>query len=239
MPFDDLGFRHPFADVGHPDRAHAHHEASIALDERAPDARWPGEIVPFLRMRVGRVPAGDAQDRRLERIEAALRHLRGEFRAEARGQGRFMHDDAAPGFVHRRLDGVDVERQQRAQIDDLRVDPGLLGRRLRNMDHRAIAEDGYALALAPDRGLAERHDIAPRWRLAQRVLRPRNDGLVGMARERAVVEPLRLEKDDRIVVLDRGDQKPLGVVRVGRDDGLEAGDVGEQSLRALAGVCPP
>src|ERR1700733_7831474 len=55
-----------------------------------------------------------------------------------------------------------------------------------------------------------------------------------MAGERTVVEPFRLAKDDRVVVLDRGDQKTFGVVRIGRNDGLEAGDMGEQSLGTLA-----
>ena len=185
-------------------------------------------------MRIGRVPARDALDRRLERIEAALRHLRGELGAEARGQRRLMHDHAAAGLVHRSLDGVDVERQQRAQIDDLRIDARLLGRRLRDMDHRAVAEHGHALALAPHRRLAERHDVAPRRRFAQRVLGPGHGRLLGMAGERAVIEPFRLEKDDGIVVLDRGDQETFGVVRVGRDDRLEARDMGEQGLRTLA-----
>ena len=123
-------------------------------------------------------------DRRLERIEAALRHLRGELGAEARGQRRLMHDDAAAGLLHRRLDGVDVERQQRAQIDDLRIDAGLLRRGLRDMDHRAVAEHGDALALAPDRRLAERHDIAPCRHLAQRMLGPGHGRLFGVAGER-------------------------------------------------------
>ena len=43
MPFDDLGFRHPFADVGHPDRAHAHHEASIAFKSARPTRAGPGK----------------------------------------------------------------------------------------------------------------------------------------------------------------------------------------------------
>ena len=42
-PFDDLGFRHPFADVGHPDRAHAHHEASIAFKSARPTRAGPGK----------------------------------------------------------------------------------------------------------------------------------------------------------------------------------------------------
>src|SRR3984957_10755162 len=130
------------------------------LDERAADARGTGEIVPFLRVGIGRIPARDALDRRLERIEARLRHLRGELGAETRGQRRLMHDHAAAGLVDRGLDGVDVERQQRAQIDDLRIDSSLLGCRLRNMDHRAIAEHGDPLPFASHGGLTERHDVA-------------------------------------------------------------------------------
>ena len=42
-PFDDLGFRHPFADVGHLDRAHAHHEASIAFTSARPTRAGPGK----------------------------------------------------------------------------------------------------------------------------------------------------------------------------------------------------
>ena len=66
------------------------------------------------------------------------------------------------------------------------------------------------------------------------MLGPWNGGLVRMAGERAVIEPLRLEKDDRVIVLDRRDQQALGVVGIRRNDGLEATDVGEQRLRALA-----
>src|ERR1700691_4134011 len=132
-----------------------------SLDERAADALGTGEIVPFLRMRIGRIPAGDALDRRLERIEAALRHLGGEFGAEARGQRRLMHDHAAASLLDRRLDRVDIKWKQRAEIDDLGIDPGLLRRRLRDMDHRAIAQHGDPLPLAPDRSLAERHNITP------------------------------------------------------------------------------
>jgi hypothetical protein len=55
-----------------------------------------------------------------------------------------------------------------------------------------------------------------------------------MAVEGTVVEPLGLEEDHRIIVLDRRDQQALGIVGIGRNDRLEARDVGEQGLRALA-----
>ena len=145
-----------------------------------------------------------------------------------------MHDDAAARLLDRRLDRVHVERKERAQVDDLGIHPGLLRRRLGDMGHRAVTENRDPFPLAPERRLAQRHDIAPRRNLAQGMLRPGRRRLVGMAGKRPVVEPLRLQEDDRIVVLDRGDQKALGVVGIGRDDGLESGDVGEQRLRALA-----
>jgi hypothetical protein len=55
-----------------------------------------------------------------------------------------------------------------------------------------------------------------------------------MAVERAVIEPLRLEEDHRVGILDRRDQQTLGVARIGRHDRLQAGDVGEQRFGALA-----
>ena len=49
-----------------------------------------------------------------------------------------------------------------------------------------------------------------------------------------MIEPLRLEEDDRVVVLDGADQQALRVVRVGRDHRLQAADMGEDRLDALA-----
>ena len=42
-PLDDLGFRHPFANVGHLDRAYAHHEASMAFTSARPTRAGPGK----------------------------------------------------------------------------------------------------------------------------------------------------------------------------------------------------
>src|SRR3546814_9097878 len=76
-------------------------------------------IGPFKAVRIGRVEAGDALDRRLEVIVAALLHQRGKFGAKARRARRFVNDQAAAGLPDRRLDRLDVERQQGAQIEDL------------------------------------------------------------------------------------------------------------------------
>ena len=50
----------------------------------AADARRAREVVPFLGVRIGRVPAGDALDRRLEVVEAVLLHERGRARRRSR-----------------------------------------------------------------------------------------------------------------------------------------------------------
>src|SRR5271163_3597835 len=65
--------------------------------ERAPDPRGPREILPFLGMRIGCIVTGDPDDRRFKVIEAALLHQRRQLAAEARGQRRLVHHDAAPG----------------------------------------------------------------------------------------------------------------------------------------------
>src|SRR4051794_8534447 len=94
-----------------------------SLPERKAEPHRAGEIGPFHRMRVRRVPAGHPGDRRFEVIEAALLDEGGELGAETRGPGRLMEDDAAAGLLNRLLDRLDVDRDDRAEVDHLRVDP--------------------------------------------------------------------------------------------------------------------
>ena len=105
-------------------------QASIARRSAAATRAGPGKVGPFLRMRVGRVPAGHALDRRLQVVEAMLLHQRRQLGAEAAGARGLVHDDAAAGLLHRRDDGRQVQRPEAAQVDDLGVDAGLRGRRL-------------------------------------------------------------------------------------------------------------
>src|SRR6476469_2540364 len=110
-------------------------------------------------MRVGRVPSRDALDRRLQMIETALLNLRDQLPAETGRARRLMDDDAAAGLLHRLLDRVEVERDERAEVDHLGVDALLLDRGERDMDHRAIGQNGEVIAL-PDNGrLADRNSI--------------------------------------------------------------------------------
>ena len=96
----------PSPTSGQLDDVLGHPQASIAVAQRSADAGRPREIIPFLRVRIGRVPAGHARDRRFQMIEAVLLHQRREFGAEARGQRRLVHDDAAAGLLHRGDDRV-------------------------------------------------------------------------------------------------------------------------------------
>src|SRR3546814_9278453 len=83
------------------------------------DAHRAREIGPFKAVRIGRVEAGDALDRRLEVIEAALLHQRGKFGAKARRARRFVNDQAAAGLPDRRLDRLDVERRSEEHTSEL------------------------------------------------------------------------------------------------------------------------
>ena len=118
--------------------------------ERLADPDGAGEIGPFQAMRIRRVEAGDALDRRLEMVEAAFLDQRRQLRAEAAGPRRFMDDHAAPGLLDRCLDRLDIERHQRPQIDDLGIDPRVGDHRGADMDHRAIAQDRQRLARPHD-----------------------------------------------------------------------------------------
>jgi hypothetical protein len=70
--------------------------------------------------------------------------------------------------------------------------------------------------------------------IAQRMLGPRRHGPVVIAVERAVVEPLRLQENDRVVVLNGADEHALRIVRTRGNDGLEAANMRKDRLGALA-----
>jgi hypothetical protein len=112
--------------------------------------------------------------------------------------------------------------------------PDLQGRRFRDPDHGAVGEHGEVGSGAEDRRLVQRDGVVAIRHFAHRVLGPGHDRTVVVAVEGAVVQALRFEEDDRVVVLDRGDQQALRVVGVRRHHRAQAADVGEQGFRALA-----
>ena len=118
-----------------------HHGASITRAQRLADALRPREVRPLLRVRIRRVPAGDALDRRLEVVEAVLLHQRRQLGAEAAGARRLVHDRRSGRSSSPTRRSVSRSSgQMRAQVDDLGVDAGLVGRRLGDEDHRAVGE---------------------------------------------------------------------------------------------------
>src|SRR3546814_12481092 len=94
------------------------------------------------------------------------------------------------------LDRLDIERQQRAQVENLSVDAHFLDDRFGHMHHRAISEDGQRLALTHRRGLAEFDAVIILGHRARIMLRPRLDRTAVIAAERAVVDALGFEEYD-------------------------------------------
>src|SRR3546814_11317253 len=66
------------------------------------------------------------------------------------------------------------------------------------------------------------------------MLRPRLDRTVVIAAERAVVDALGFEEYDGVIVLDRRDQQPLGVIGVRRAHRLHAADMRHDTFGRLA-----
>ena len=154
----------------------------------------------------------DPHDRAVEVPEELLGHDRRDLGAPT-AEPRVLFDGHEPaGLRDLTQDRLRVERHERAHVDDRRVDAVLLlqdlGRLERARHHERERADRDVFALAHDVRLTERHDV-----LAVRHL--------ALSR----VERLLLEKQDRVVVADRGRHHPL---HVGRERRRSAG-----SLRRL------
>ena len=89
-------------------------------------------------------------------------------------------------------------------------------------DHRAIGQKRRVVALAPDGGHADRHDLVT---FGHRTLR-------------AAIQILVLEVHDRIVVANGGLEQPFRVVRRRRRDDFQAGPVNEPRLGILRVIQP-
>ena len=185
-------------------------------------------------MRIRGVETGHTFDRRLQMIEAALCHQGGKFRAKARCPGRLVNNQAFARFLHRFLDRFDVERHQRAQIENVRVDAFFPANRFGNMNHGAICEDGHFLAPRHMAGLAQRDLVVAFGDNAFIEPFPRFHRLVVIAAEGPVIDAFGFEEDDRVIVLDAGNQQALRIVGCRRDNRFQAGDMGEDCLGALA-----
>ena len=126
-------------------------------------------------------------------------------------------------MLHRCGERLDIERTQRARIDDLALD-AVLGERLRRVHarphHLRPRDQRDVFALALDVGDADRDQVI---------------ACLGVGHfPRRVVERLALDEHDRVVVADRGLQQALRVVRGRRHHDLEARHVRVEALERLA-----
>src|SRR5438477_11907847 len=186
--------------------------------QRSEDAGRERQVLVFEGIGKGRIPAGDAGDRGLERGEAALLDQGADLRGEATGTRRFLDDGAAAGLAHAAGQPLDVEWPQRAQIDQLRVQlRGLLHRLLRLVQQRAPGDHRHTPPLAYHLRLADGH----------RVFAFRHLTL------RGPVHALRLHEDHRVILADGGDQEALCIDRIGGADHLQSRRMDEKRLRRL------
>ena len=209
MPGHDLRLHGAFAEIRHLEDELTH-ATSMTVSSARLDARLSGKIFPLERMRIGRIPAGDALDRRLEVPESTPLESptgsphRSRRNAWLHGRRRSVRSFFTDVQIVRRRRGGTKDRRSMISASSPRDGGGSQ----RHENHRAIGDDGHVRAAAHDLCLAQRH----------RVIDPRSLGLFGCAVhgtagfaritvEGAVVEPLGFEEDHRIVVLDRGDEQ--------------------------------
>ena len=113
---------------------------------------------------VGRrgVLGGDPDHRVIQRPEALLAHDRGDLRPVAQPHGGLVEHHGSRGLVHGRDDGLDVQRHQAADVDDLHRDALLLqlGRGLQTLvDADRVGDEGDVGALADHPRLTDRDRI--------------------------------------------------------------------------------
>ena len=160
-------------------------------------------------------------------------HQSRELGAEAARARGLMDDHAAAGLLHRCDDRVEIEGPEAPQVDDLAVHACFAHRGLRHPHHRAVGQHRKRAARPDNGGRFERNRVVTFGDLRERVAGPGDQRPLVVTVEGSVVDALRLQKDDRIVALDRRDQQSLGVVGVRRHHGAQPADVCEQRLRAL------
>ena len=140
------------------------------------------------------VGAGNALNGGVEVVERLrLDDLSTDLRADTKHGEATLDRDEAVRLLDRSLDGVNVQRTDRPQVDDLGLDAFLLledlGSLHRKADHARVTDDGHVLADALNLCLSDREEEVGRLRLLR-------------DRERLAVQNLVLENDDRVRVTD-------------------------------------
>ena len=174
------------------------HPPPCQLSRRFDDVLHLGHGVVFQRAVVGdgHVAPGQPHDGRVEIVERlAVGDDGRQLAAKAARLARLVHDQHPAGLAHRADDGFLVQRLERARIDHLDLDPflgQLLRRFQRPVHHDRGGDDGQVLPSRLTSADAQGEGI--------RLFGHRPLGLV---------EQLVLDKDDRVVVADRGQQQAL------------------------------
>ncbi len=150
--------------------------------------------------------------------EAALHDAGRDLGAKPAGQRRLVHDHAPSGLPDARLDRIDVEGVDGAQVDELDAAAALLDRLHALHDAGAPAHHRELRAFAHHTRLADR----------DRVL------VLGHLLAEGPVDALGLEEDHRIGIADRADQQSLRVVGGAWHHHLDAGLVRVDRLRRVA-----
>ena len=141
---------------------------------------------------------GDLLDRRLQGPEGPLGDEACDVRGHAAARMGFVHHHQPPGLLHALKNGVLVERRRGTRVDDLAVDAFPLQsirRLLGEMHHASQGNDGHIVALPHHTRLPERHDVAF---LRNVSFEP--------------IQELVFAEDNGVIVADRLDEQPLGIV---------------------------
>src|SRR3546814_20096856 len=123
-----------------------------------------------------------------------------------------MDDGAATRALHGCFDGIEVDRHQRAQIDDFGIDAGFLGGGEADVHHHAVAQHRDVLTRAHDRSLAEFDAVIAFGNLGGGMAGPGFQRPVVLAVARTVVKTLGFEEYDRILFLDRLPLSPICIL---------------------------
>ena len=112
-------------------------ESTAASMRSSPGMRRDLELLGVGQRHLGHA---DPLDRRVEIVEADLLDPRRELGGDAVARPALLDADGAAGLGDRGGDGLDVERAQRAQVDDLGADAVLaLARRSATCSARTVA----------------------------------------------------------------------------------------------------
>src|SRR6266446_49968 len=165
-----------------------------------------------------RIERCNSSHRAVEIFERVLGDNRRDFAADSSRQPILVHDQNFAGLARSREDRFAIERQQRAQIEDLDAEPILLfddSRRIERLAERAAIGDYRKIAafLANLRDSNRHREIA-----------------LGKIFLDASIEPLVLEVHDRVSVANRTLQNSFRVVRGRRRDHLQSRNASEPRL---------